>query len=504
MTQKKALIKGALLLTIASILTRFIGFFYRIFLSNMIGAEGMGIYQLIFPIYALCHSITAAALQTSISHDVATQVALHQPKNAKTTLNAGLLISLSLSLSICFIVFRYADFIAIYILGEERCSDLLKIMVLAIPFSSIHSCINGYYYGLQKATVPAFSQLLEQIVRVFSNYLLVSIYIRNGYAISPSLAVWGLFLGELASSIYSILAASLHFTNKDTTGNSGLIDRGKLLLELSIPLTLNRIMLNLLQSTEAILIPSKLRLFGLDSSASLEVYGILTGMAMPFIFFPSALTGSISVLLLPNIAQAESGHNTLQLKKNSSFGIQTSLLVGILFTGIFIFYGQQMGTIIFNNDKSGSFIVTLAWLCPFLYLASTLGSILHGLKEMSTTFFHNIICNLIRIFFIWVFVPKVGINGYLWGILISQILITFLHWFRIKKIIGLSFEPYVWLVKPIFALFIGLGIDFFIIKPIPFFHILSPIWNLGFHCLIVCIAYSIVILLTNTISLKNT
>lgn len=504
MSQKKVLIKGALLLTIAGILSRFIGFFYRIFLSNTIGAEGMGIYQLIFPIYSLCHSIAVAALQTAISQDVATQTALHQYKNARTTLKAGLILSLSLSLSVCFIVFRYSDFIALYILGDVRCSDLLKIMVLAIPFSSIHSCINGYYYGLQKATVPAFSQLFEQIIRVFSVYLLTSIYIENGFSISPALAVWGLFLGELASSTYSVLAASLHFSNKESRGNSRLRERGRLLLELSIPLTLNRIMLNLLQSTEAVLIPSKLRLFGLDSKGSLEVYGILIGMAMPFIFFPSALTSSISVLLLPNIAQADSGNNTLQLKKNSSFGIQTSLLVGVLFTGIFIFYGQQMGTIVFNNEMAGNFIVTLAWLCPFLYLASTLGSILHGLKEMTSTFIHNILSLLIRIFFIWFFVPLFGINGYLWGILISQILVTFLHWYKVKKIIGLSFEPYVWLLKPVFSLFIGLGIDFFIIKSIPFFNLLPPIWDLGFHCLMVCIVYSILILLTNTLSIKNT
>lgn len=504
MTQKKVLIKGALLLTIAGVITRFIGFFYRIFLSNTIGAEGMGIYQLIFPFYALCHSITAAALQTSISQDVATQVALGQHKNAKTTLKAGLLISLSLSLFICFLVFRYADFIAIYILDEERCGSLLKIMVLAIPLCSIHSCINGYYYGLQKASVPAFSQLIEQIIRVFSIYFLAQIYIQNGYSISPALAVWGLFLGEAASSLYSVLAASLHFTNKEVTGNSKLLNRGKLLLELSIPLTLNRVMLNVLQSAEAILIPSKLRLFGLDTNASLGVYGILTGMAMPFIFFPSALTGSISVLLLPNIAQAESGHDTVQLKKNSSFGIQTSLLVGVLFTGIFIFYGHQMGTIIFNNDRAGDFIVTLAWLCPFLYLASTLGSILHGLKEMTTTFFHNVLALLIRIFFIWFFVPIFGINGYLWGILVSQILITFLHWYKVKELTGLSFEPFIWIAKPTFALFMGLGIDFFIIKPLPLFNFLSPILVLGTHCLVVCIIYSIIILLTNTISLKNT
>lgn len=504
MNHKKELVKGALLLTITGILTRFIGFFYRIFLSNTIGAEGMGIYQLIFPIYSLCHSMTAAALQTSISQDVATQVALNQYKNAKNTLKSGLLISLSISLAICFIVFSYSDFIALYILKEERCSDLLKIMVLAIPFSAIHSCINGYYYGLQKSAVPALSQLIEQIVRVFSVYLLSIIYFNNGYSISPAIAVWGLFLGEAASSFLSTIAASMHFTKKELSGNSSLRNRGKLLLQLSIPLTLNRVMLNLLQSVEAILIPSKLRLFGLNTTTSLEVYGILIGMAMPFIFFPSALTSSISVLLLPNIAQAESRHNSYQIKKNASFGIQTSLLVGILFTGIFLFYGQEMGEIVFNSKEAGSFIVTLAWLCPFLYLASTLGSILHGLKEMSTTFAHNIICLLVRISFIWFLVPKFGILGYLWGILFSQILITLLHWYKVKNLISLSFEPYLWIGKPVFSLFMGLGVDFFIIKSLPFFQILSPLIALGLHCLVVCLVYSILILLNNTISLKNT
>ena len=488
------LIHGTLILTAAGFISRILGFFYRIFLSNTIGAEGMGIYQLIFPVYGLCNALSSASIQTAISRYVASELSHNSEKGAKTTLYAGLFLSLSFSTVMAIIVYSFAEPIATIFLQEDRCIPLLKIMAVSLPISAIHTSIHGYYYGLQKPSVPAFSQLAEQITRVACVYCFAIIALKKGIPLTPILAVYGLLIGEAASVLYCAAALSLHKSSiaRSLSETPSYQKQMKKILALAIPLSLNRFMINLLQSTEAVLIPTRLRMFGLTNTEALEIYGVLTGMAMHFILFPSALTNSISVMLLPAVAKAQSGNNQKQINMAVDSGIKSSLFIGILCTGIFLLYGDEMGTLIFNNKAAGSFITILSWLCPFLYLSTTIGSILNGLEKTGIVFFHNIISLMIRILFIIFLVPKVGIIGYLLGILASQLIIAMMHIWSMKHYVSISLSAIEWIVKPIFCLASAAIITHFLLTYIPF-SFLNPLFLLAMKCGLVLILYCILL-----------
>lgn len=469
-TLKNPIIIGTIILTLAGFISRILGFFYRIFLSNTIGAEGMGIYQLIFPVYGLCNAICTSSIQTAISRYVASELSQKSGKGAKTTLHAGLFCSLSLSILLALIVYQFAEPIAYYFLQEPRCASLLRIMAISLPVGAIHTSINGYYYGMQKTAVPAFSQLTEQLIRVFSVYALAAYAVSNSFYISPKIAVYGLLLGEAASVVYCLIAYSLSknplfHSNKPAPSFSLQLKR---ILLLAIPLSLNRFMLNLLQSLEAVLIPSRLKAFGLSGNTALEVFGVLSGMAMPFILFPSAITNSIAVMLLPAIADAQSSNNTAKIYRTSDYSIRFSLIIGILCTGIFLVFGNEMGNLFFHSPAAGSFITTLSWLCPFLYLTTTLGSILNGFAKTSTTFFHNLLSLIIRIAFVVLLIPQVGILGYLWGILASQLIISLLHLHTVHSLISISFDIISWVIRPVFCLSSSIVIVLFLFQKLSF------------------------------------
>lgn len=454
-------IHGTLLLTAAGFLSRILGFFYRIFLSNQIGAEGMGIYQLIFPVYGLCNAICTAPVQTSISRYTAYEYSARSKKGLRRTLLAGLLLSVSLSALLGILIYSFAPQIAVLFLKEARCALLLQIMALSLPVGAVHSSINGYYYGIQKADVPAFSQLAEQLVRVVSVYLFVTVALEKRLPVTPALAVYGMLLGEAASVLCCLLALSLQEAkplpwNTYAKASSFCLQLKRILF-LSVPLSANRLCLNLLQSIEAVCIPSSLRLFGLEGGRALEIYGVLTGMAMPFILFPSALTNSIAVMLLPAIAQAQASHDDRQVKQASGLAVRYSLVIGILFTGIFLFYGDEMGSLIFHSETAGLYISILSWLCPFLYLSTMAGSILNGLEKTGLTFFHNIVSLTIRILFVFYAVPKFGILGYLWGMLLSQLVNSAMHLYSVKHRVDFSFSAYSFIVIPVFKLFLSLA-----------------------------------------------
>ena len=164
--QGKILIKGTLILTFTGIATRLIGFFYRIFLSRSFGETAVGLYQLIFPVYALAISFTSAGIQTAVSRSVAREHTLHRDKKCTCLLYTGIGLSFLLSMITMYLLQHYNSAIAIHFLHEPRCMFSITAMSYAIPFASIHSCICGYYLGLKQTRILAFSQLIEQTSRV--------------------------------------------------------------------------------------------------------------------------------------------------------------------------------------------------------------------------------------------------------------------------------------------------------------------------------------------------
>ena len=165
---RNPLISGTVILTLTGLLSRLIGFFYRIFLSNVFGAEGMGIYQLISPVLALTFALTVSGIQTAISKYVAAETATRDYKSSFRTLWAGFLLAMALSVVCAACIYLRADYIAAAFLLERRTAPLLRIIALSIPMATVHSCINGYFYGIRKTAVPAISQLAEQLCRVGS------------------------------------------------------------------------------------------------------------------------------------------------------------------------------------------------------------------------------------------------------------------------------------------------------------------------------------------------
>ena len=423
MLQNHTLIKGTAILTIAGMLSRVIGFFYRIFLSQTIGAEGVGIYQLIFPVYTLMHSLTASGIQTAISRFVSSKTALKDYRGARDMLFAGLVLSILFALICSLILWPNAELVAASLLFEPRCAPLLQILCLAVPFSCIHSCIIGYYMGLKRTDIPAVSQLFEQLIRVASSFLIYRIFLERNLAPTPILAVLGMLCSETAAVLYTVTAFLLHHPKQRSIFSVSFpFHCIPQILSFSLPLTANRLLLTLLQSVEAVCIPLRLQTYGLDNAAALTTYGTLTGMSLPLVLFPSAITNSLSAMLLPAVSEAQAAKNEEAIANLTQKTVKSCLLLGTIATVFFLFTGNLCGTYLFQNQEAGTYILILAWLCPFLYLGSTLGSILNGLGQTFFVFLVNLLSLLIRIAFVWFAIPLFGVRGYLWGLLAAQLL----------------------------------------------------------------------------------
>lgn len=436
------LVMGTVILTLTGFLSRFIGFFYRIFLSRVFGAEGMGIYQLIAPVLALSFALTVSGIQTAISKYVAREEKTGNYCASLRYLFTGFLAAMLLSILCTIFIYRYSEEIAIGFLKEERTAPLLRIISLSIPMATVHSCINGYFYGIKKTSIPSACQLMEQVIRVGSVYLIYAYFQKQGMQPTISFAVVGLVIGEAASMCVSLIAVKVHFNKILPIHMSSLLclkstqflSSFKELLSLAVPLSLNRVIINFLQSIEAIFIPQQLLKYGCSTSQALSVYGVLTGMALPLILFPGAITNSICVLLLPMVSEADAVGNRNKIAKAIQSSIRYGFLLGICFTAFFFFCGGFLGKLLYQNELAGEFILILSFLCPLMYIASTLNSILNGLGKTLETFLYSMVSLLVRLGFVFFLIPVYGIYGYLWGLLVSQLVQTVLCMIGVRKI----------------------------------------------------------------------
>ena len=426
---KKIFLKGTLILACTGLISRIAGFFYRIFLSHAIGAEGLGLYQLVLPLQGLMAALSYTGIQSALSRLIASRLALQEKKEARFSLVTGTLMAVFFSAAAGFLLFQHAYFFASAILKTPQTAGLLRITAVSIPLCAIHSCINSYYYARKKASVPAVVQLSEQSARIGTTYILYLIFLSEGRPITALIAAGGSLAGETAASLVSLLVVSFHFGNHPVQEKTSvrIFPLIKDLFTLSFPISLNRILLTLLGSIEAVLIPQMLLRSGMTASDSLKIYGIFTGMALPLLLFPSTLTSSAAVMLMPSIAQLDALGKQKQIRRVTDQTFFLCMFLGFLCGSGFFLFGPFLGALLFHSQTAGTYIRYLSFICPFLYTNTMLTSILQGLGKPGLCLIHSIAGILIRIFSVVFIIPATGIRGYFYGIFLGELLLTLLH-----------------------------------------------------------------------------
>lgn len=426
---KKVFLKGTLILACTGLVSRIAGFFYRIFLSHAIGAEGLGLYQLILPLQGLMAALSYTGIQSALSRLIASRLALQEKKEAYFSLVTGIFAAVFFSAVTGFLLFRHADFFASTILKAPGTSDFLRLTAASIPLCAIHSCIDSYYYARKKASVPAAVQLSEQAVRIGATYILYLIFLSEGRPVTAMIAAGGPLAGEAAASLISLLMVSFHFGNHPVKEKTSvkIFPLIKDLFTLSFPISLNRILLTLLGSIEAVLIPQMLIRCGMTSSEALKIYGIFTGMALPLLLFPSTLTTSAAVMLMPSVARMDALGDQKQIRHVTDQTFFLCMFLGFLCGSGFFLFGPFLGTLLFHSKTAGTYIRYLSFICPFLYTNTMLASILQGLGRPGRCLIHSAAGILIRIFSVVFMIPAIGIRGYFYGIFLGELLLSLLH-----------------------------------------------------------------------------
>ena len=452
---KFLLIKSTFILTISGIITRLLGFLFRIYITKKMGSECIGLYQLILPIYTLAWSISCAGLTTAISKITAQEVAKNNFANTKLILNQSLFLSFIISLLLNLFLYFYSRTFCIHIFNDIRLELSLKILSCAFIFMSLGSCLRGFFIGMQKSFVPAISQIIEQIIHMSIIYFFIN-KIPSEIKYACALAVLGMTVGEFFSFVYTYIAyKKFIFKNKNKSqANIKFNSAFYLIISTALPLSANKIINSCLYTLENILIPKRLILNGFNFKNAISLYGKITGMAMPLVYFPSVFLISLAVSIVPEVSQAYAKKNQERINNTISKTILLTSLIGFGATFFFMAFSHELGIFIYKQNIS--FILKfLGLMAPLIYLQIILSGILNGLGKQIFVFKNNLIASGINLFFIYFIIPYKGITAFLFGWFLSLIIACLLDLNIITKSINIKLRFSELILKPFFAVFIS-------------------------------------------------
>ncbi len=399
------LITGTLLLTAVGFSAGFSAFFYRIFLSRTIGAERSGFISDDFSHtwHRIC-SLRRSNPDFALPPDrrlpgKGTRLFAGQPRTLTIDRPAADLFDLHLR--------RFSR------RARPSCARMCAATARTRPLDPLlrDPCLLlRVLLRAQKNGSPGVSQVVEQCIRIFSVLLIVHVCRTNRIPITVLLAVWGLLIGEAASAVFCLL---VYGCSKSVAilpnANTPITPCSSPLLTMALPLMANRLTLSFLQSLEAIFVPNQLLLSGLSRVEAVSIYGVLTGMALPFVLFPSAITNSLAVVLLPAVSEAQAQKQPDKIERTISMALRYSLYMGNPLRRTLHPLRSSTGRNLFTTTPdAGRFIQILSWLCLFLYLSTTMGSILNGLGKTGTVFVHHTVSMLLTLSLVLFRHPAMG------------------------------------------------------------------------------------------------
>lgn len=451
--KEQNLITSTLILTATSFLTRTIGMISSVFLSQVLGSEGIGIYELLMTIYMTAVVFASAGLSVSVSRLVAEALGKNQVENITQIMRVAFLFSFIMSTLASILLFIGAPLLVNYFIHDKSAIYGLRFLALSIPFMTCSSCFKGYFYATRKAVYPASADILEQFVKVGLLITLVNLYAPKGTAYAYGVIGIGLTLGEIISWSYllSLFILDRRHTKQHTPPTNSIKNIFVKLISILLPIASISYIGYIFLSVENILIPSGLKKYSGTFSSSISTLGILKGMVFPILFFPSAFLTAFSTTLIPEIAKA----NVLKHKKRVAYTtnrvLQLTFILSILVVAIFVSYGNELGFIIYKTAEVGPLLCTLSLVVPFIYTEVVSDGILKGLNKQVSCLKYSILDSIIRVILIYFFLPIKGINALIVIMMMSCILTSTLNFNKLIEATQIRIQPINWLLKPAIA-----------------------------------------------------
>ncbi len=442
--------KRVLFLTLMGTLTQLLGFGYRVLLSRMVGAQVMGLYQLIMPVYSVLLSLTAVGLTAAMSNLTPKFLALGKPETVSQLRKTALFWLILLMIPVSGVIILWSDPISVYLLGDARTQLGILLLLPCVALTGIENIQKHVFYGADSVKIPATTELLEQIIRAVAVLGLLVLFLPQYPERALGLVVLGMILCEISSALTLTLLFRLHLWRPVRTPERGLTMQ---LFTIALPVALTSLAGNLMHAVNAAMVPKKLVESGLSQQEAVSEFGVVCGMTMPMLALPTVFLGAMSLVMIPRLSRAKALGHTGHIAHIVSKALSVVSILTLPSMGLMVVMGEDLGCLLFHNDQVGRHLPMLAVAMILSCYQATLASALNGIGHQGTVAFISILCDVVQLFFTasLVKLPQFGMAGFALGAVVSSALgFLFCIWSVIRTT-GMHLSIFSWFTAPALA-----------------------------------------------------
>ena len=455
---------GTLLLTATGLLNQLLGFVYRILLSRLIGAEIMGLYQLIMPVYSVLMSLTAVGLTAAVSSLTSEYQALENVKAAHQVLRRCLLLLFLLLALPTLAVVMLSDPISVYLLGDARTQLGLVLLLPCILLTGVENLHKHAFYGAGCIRPPAFTELMEQLVRTVAVLGLLILFLPQDPERAVALIVVGMVICEVFSAVTLTLLYRRRMGRLSGGWGEGIPSKtvNRRIAHIALPIACTSLLGNLMGSVCAVLIPQKLVQGGMEVSAAISSFGVMFGMAMPLLSLPTAFIAALGLVLVPKLAESTALKRRAEVHRRVSKAMLGTSVLMLPAMAFLVVLGPTLGAVLFHEPSVGDYLAPLSVAVALSCYQSVLSCALNGVGRQPTAARNALICGAVElvIVFFTVGLPGVGLTGYVLAALVSALLGVVLGMVSLYRATGLRPRLFQWLTAPgLAALLMGLVVN---------------------------------------------
>ncbi|MFC0212558.1 stage V sporulation protein B [Paenibacillus chartarius] len=445
---KQSFIKGTLILLAAGLVNRLLGFVPRITLPRVIGAEGVGLYQIVWPFLIVVLTFITGGIPVAVAKLVAEAEAERNERRIRSILKLALAITCSLSVLFTALCLIGAEWITTRLMTDDRVYYTFLCMIPIIGLIGVSSVFRGYFQGRQNMIPTATSQTAETIVRIIM--MLSGAYVLLPYGVEVAAA--GAMLGVLAGELAGLLLLLYHYREsvkasapkvQATIGTSTSVRRLsglRRMLKISVPITGSKLVGATSYLLESIFITQALAVAGISTAMATAQYGALQGMVIPILLLPSALTSSLSVSLIPSLSEAAARKDMDTIHKLLRQSLRLALVSGAPFGVLMYVLADPICVYLYNQPNVGVLLKMMAPVAVFIYFQAPLQAALQALDRPGSALVNTLIGSVIKLGLIALLAskPELGIKGAVFAINVNIVLVTLLHWSSVVRALKFS------------------------------------------------------------------
>ena len=454
-------LKGTMILTISSIIVKVIGSLNWIILSRVLGGEGIGLYQMGFPIYLMAITVSSAGVPVAISIITSEKLANKDYRGAKRVFNVSLRLLLVSGLIFSSALLFGADFlINQHIIRDARAYYSIIALAPAVFFVTFLASFRGYLQGWQIMTPTATSEVVEQLVRVITMLVFADLFMPYGLAYAAGGASMGAGAGAFCALLvlmwfYRRLKRRLHAeieAQDDSIPQESASHIIKRLLKLALPVSLTSLMLPIGANLDLLIVPQRLEVAGFDVRHATELFGYLTGMAVPLVNLATIFTAAMTISLVPSISESKALEHFDAIRDKIRLAFRVAMIITFpCFMGLF-FLAEKVAALIYNAPGAADAIQTMSVGILFLGMHQISTGILQGLGKTAIPVINMILACVVKVVMSWwlTAVPFLGIKGASMATVADFAVAAIINMGFIYKYTGFTFSIGS-LLKPFFA-----------------------------------------------------